>query len=86
LLLGAVVGAALAFVAAFLIGRATAPTHEDLRSPAALRDHRTAPKLAVLGGAVALPAPPKRARSKAPAVIRSSFPGSSAGKLIVGTR
>jgi hypothetical protein len=84
-LLAAVVAAALAFVAAYFIGRATASTHEDLRAPTTLHLHRTTPLLDVLGPAAALPAAPKRAKSAfsrplAPTSIRPS----SDGKLIVG--
>jgi hypothetical protein len=85
MLLAAVVAAALAFVAAYFIGRATAATHEDMRAPTTLHLRTTNPMLDVLGRAAALPVAPKRAKSTVtlPPLPTSAGP-SSGGKLIVG--
>jgi hypothetical protein len=82
----AAVLACAAFGATFLIGWATAGTHEHLNQAEPEDAPREPAALVVLGRAAALPAaPPKRRGAAAPVVpIPRAAPGSG-GKLLSGT-
>jgi hypothetical protein len=90
-LLAALLAAAV-FGLAFLVGWATAGSKEELRSAESLRGSVSVPAVVLLGGARALPAPPKkrprarvrplRPRPVAPQVALPSIP---VPKLLSGT-